>query len=210
MRRWSHEKVNQVFPPKCPNAVRMVQELRGECPSLWAAIESFSAKIGSVPQTQHEWVRGHEVDAGFRQSVTTVEHERVKALECENKELRRADEILKLASVFLPRRSSTADSIPERLHRPASRYPRSRADLQSAADRPSGYRRQAAWQRNPELRCVQKRPLSAAIGIYMLICSALRWRCSTCRGSVPTVAAPRLNCVPSSGIQSLKAVPREC
>jgi transposase len=78
----------------------MVQEHRGEYPSLWAAIESMAPKIGCVPQTLHEWVRKHEIDTGMRDGVTTDERERIKALERENKELRRANEILKLASAF--------------------------------------------------------------------------------------------------------------
>ncbi len=81
-------------------AVRMVQEHRGEYPSLWAAIESIAPKIGCVPQTLHEWVRKHEVDSGMRAGITTEERERIKALERENKELRKANEILKLASAF--------------------------------------------------------------------------------------------------------------
>ena len=78
----------------------MVQEHRGEYPSLWAAIESMAPKIGCVPQTLHEWVRKHEIDTGLRDGITTDERERIKALERENKELRRANEILKLASAF--------------------------------------------------------------------------------------------------------------
>lgn len=81
-------------------AVRLVQEHRGEYPSLWAAIESIAPKIGCVPQTLNEWVRRHEVDSGAREGVTSDERERVKALEREVKELRRANEILKLASAF--------------------------------------------------------------------------------------------------------------
>ena len=90
-------------------AVRMVQEHRGEYSSLWAAIESIAPKIGCVPQTLNEWVKRDEVDIGARAGTTTSEHERVMALEREVKELRRANEILKLASAFLPRRSRAAD-----------------------------------------------------------------------------------------------------
>jgi transposase len=81
-------------------AVRMVQEHRGEYPSLWAAIESIAPKIGCVPQTLHDWVRKYEIDTGMRDGVTSDERERLKVLERENKELRRANEILKLASAF--------------------------------------------------------------------------------------------------------------
>jgi transposase-like protein len=81
-------------------AVRMVQEHRNEYPSLWAAIESIAPKIGCVPQTLHDWVKKHEIDTGLRDGITTEERERIKALEREVKELRRANEILKLASAF--------------------------------------------------------------------------------------------------------------
>ena len=87
-------------PEMRERAVRMVQEHRGEYPSLWAAIESISAKIGCVPQTLNEWVKKSEIDSGTREGVTSDERERVKALEREVKELRRANEILKLASAF--------------------------------------------------------------------------------------------------------------
>jgi transposase-like protein len=81
-------------------AVRMVQEHRGEYPSLWAAVESIAPKIGCVSQTLLSWVQRHEIDTGVREGVTTAEAQRVKELEREVKELRRANEILKLASAF--------------------------------------------------------------------------------------------------------------
>ena len=94
------KKSNRFSPEVRERAVRMVQEHRGEYPSLWAAIESISAKIGCVPQTLNEWVKKSEIDSGTREGVTSDERERVKALEREVKELRRANEILKLASAF--------------------------------------------------------------------------------------------------------------
>ena len=69
-------------------------------PSHCAALESIAPKIGCAPQTLHEWVRKHEVDTGIRDGVTSEERDRIKALEHEVKELRRANEILKLASTF--------------------------------------------------------------------------------------------------------------
>nr|WP_154394717.1 IS3 family transposase [Burkholderia pseudomallei] len=81
-------------------AVRMVQEHRDEYPSQWAAIESIAPKIGCTSQTLLGWVKREEVDSGERDGITTSERERLKALERENKELRRANEILKLASAF--------------------------------------------------------------------------------------------------------------
>ena len=81
-------------------AVRMVHEHREEYPSLWAAVESLAPKIGCVPHTLYEWMRKHEVDSGVRQGTTTADKDRLKELERENRELRKANEILKLASAF--------------------------------------------------------------------------------------------------------------
>ena len=67
---------------------------------MWATIESIAPMIGCVPQTLHDWVRKHEVEHGMRDGVTQAERDRLKALEREVKELRRANEILKLASAF--------------------------------------------------------------------------------------------------------------
>jgi len=93
-------KSNKFSPEVRERAVRMVQEHRGEYPSQWAAIESIAPKIGCVPQTLHEWVKRHEIDSGARDGITTSELQRLKELERENKELRKANEILKLASAF--------------------------------------------------------------------------------------------------------------
>ncbi len=93
-------KSTKFSPEVRERAVRMVLEHRGEYHSLWATIESIAPKIGCVAQTLNEWVRKHEVDSGARAGVTSEERERLKALERENKELRRANEILKLASAF--------------------------------------------------------------------------------------------------------------
>ena len=53
-----------------------------------------------MPQTLLEWVKRHEIDSGARDGITTSELQRLKELERENKELRKANEILKLASAF--------------------------------------------------------------------------------------------------------------
>ena len=96
-----NKKITPKYSPEVrERAVRMVREHRGEYPSLWAAIESIAPKIGCVPQTLHEWVRKQEIDTGLHDGVTGDERERLKALEREVKELRRANEILKLASAF--------------------------------------------------------------------------------------------------------------
>ena len=93
-------KTNKFSPEVRERAVRMVQEHRGEYPSLWAAIESIAPKIGCVAQTLNEWVKRDEIDAGAKAGVMTTDLQRVKELEREVKELRRANEILKLASAF--------------------------------------------------------------------------------------------------------------
>ncbi len=93
-------KSNKFSPEVRERAVRLVQEHRGEYSSLWAAIESIAPKIGCVPQTLLEWVKRAEVDAGTRPGTTTAEAQRIKDLERENKELRRANDILRTASAF--------------------------------------------------------------------------------------------------------------
>ena len=93
-------KSNKFSPEVRERAVRMVQEHRGEYPSLWAAIESIAPKIGCTSNTLLDWVKREEVDSGVRPGVTSAEAQRVKDLEREVKELRRANEILKLASAF--------------------------------------------------------------------------------------------------------------
>jgi transposase-like protein len=93
-------KSKQFSPEVRERAVRMVQEHRGEYPSLWSAVESIAPKIGCVPLNPRQQRLRHEVDAGVRDGVTTTDVKRMKDLERENKELRRANEILKLASAF--------------------------------------------------------------------------------------------------------------
>ena len=81
-------------------AVRMVVEHQDEHPSQWAAITSIAGKFGMTAETLRKWVRRAEIDDGLRPGLTTEERERLKALERENRELRRANEILKSASAF--------------------------------------------------------------------------------------------------------------
>jgi transposase len=81
-------------------AVRMVFEHEGEYGSQWAAITSIAAKLGMTPETLRTWVRRAETDEGLRPGLTTTERERLKTLERENRELRRANEILKAAATF--------------------------------------------------------------------------------------------------------------
>ena len=84
-------------------AVRLVLEHRDEYETKWAAITSIAEKFGCSAETLRGWVRQAEVDGGARPGTSTAEAERIKELERENKELRRANEILKAASAFFAR-----------------------------------------------------------------------------------------------------------
>ena len=84
-------------------AVRLVLEHAAEYSSQWAVIESIAAKCGMTPETLRKWVRRAEVDAGARPGLTTDERRRLQELERENRELRRANEILKTAAAFFAR-----------------------------------------------------------------------------------------------------------
>ena len=81
-------------------AVRMVFEAERHTSSQWEAICSVADKLGPTPETVRKWVRRVEIDEGRRAGLTTDERERLKQLEREVRELRRANEILKAASAF--------------------------------------------------------------------------------------------------------------
>ena len=93
-------KQSRFSPEVRERAVRMVFEHRGEYESQWAAVVSIAGKIGCNAQTLLNWVRRYERDTGLREGPTTAEQQRVKELEREVRELRKANEILKLASAF--------------------------------------------------------------------------------------------------------------
>jgi transposase-like protein len=81
-------------------AVRLVFENERDHDSRWATISSIATKIGCTPETLRKWVVQAERDAGKRGGLTTSERERVKQLERENRELKRANEILRKASAY--------------------------------------------------------------------------------------------------------------
>ena len=81
-------------------AVGLVFEHEAEYDSQWAAIASIAAKMGCTAETLRKWVRQSERDQGRRAGLTSDEGERLKMLERENQELRRANEILRKASAY--------------------------------------------------------------------------------------------------------------
>jgi transposase len=81
-------------------AVRMVFDHQSEYSSQWQAVVSIATKIGCTAETLRKWVRRAEVDSGRREGVTSNERTRIKELERENRELRRANEILRKASAY--------------------------------------------------------------------------------------------------------------
>ena len=93
-------KSTRYSPEVRERAVRMVCEQQDSHHSEWATIESIADKIGCKPETLRRWVRQAERDAGERPGPTTVDQERLKALEREVRELRQANEILRKASAF--------------------------------------------------------------------------------------------------------------
>jgi transposase len=128
---------NRFSPEGRIRAVRMVQDHEGEHASRWAAVVSISAKRGFTPQTLHEWVKKAEFDSGRRSGVPSDVSNRLKALEHENRKLRQAKTTsCARRRLILPRRSPTAGTSHDCVHRRSPRGPWDRADLQGLADRP--------------------------------------------------------------------------
>ena len=78
----------------------MVYEQEPSHTSRWATLVSIAQKIGCTPETLRKWVERAEVDSGSRRGTKTSEIEELQALKRENRELRRANDILKSASAF--------------------------------------------------------------------------------------------------------------
>ena len=95
-------KASTNYPPELrERAVLMVTEVRADYPSEWAAIEAVAKKLGiGSAETLRKWTRQAEINAGVRSGVTSQESADLRKLRAENRELRRANEILKAASVF--------------------------------------------------------------------------------------------------------------
>jgi transposase len=87
-------------PEVMERAVRLVVEAKEQHASEWAAIVSIAAKIGCTAETLRRWVRRHERNTGQREGLSTTERKRIQDLEREVRELRKANDILRLASAF--------------------------------------------------------------------------------------------------------------
>ena len=120
---------NKFSPEFRDRAVRMVAEHRGDYPSEWAAMTSIAGKIGCTTETLRRWCREEASRRAGPEAQAVSDRDRVKALEREVKELRRANEILRKASAYLLRRSSTATANGDVVHRHAPRGTGYRADL---------------------------------------------------------------------------------
>ena len=81
-------------------AVRLVLTTEHEHTSRWAATQSVATKIGCTPETLRSWINKMEVDSGIKPGTTSDHIQRMKELERENRELKRANEILRKASAF--------------------------------------------------------------------------------------------------------------
>lgn len=94
------DMAHKYSPEVRERAVRLLAEQAGQYDSEWAAIKSVASKIGCTAETLRSWQRQSERDQGERPGLTTSERERLKQLEKENRELKRANEILRLASAY--------------------------------------------------------------------------------------------------------------
>ena len=100
MRGWSHELIDEVFARGPRAGGPLVFEHQGEHASQWATIASIAGKIGCTAESLRRWVRQAERDRGKRNGLSTSDRDRLTELERENRELKRANEILRKASAF--------------------------------------------------------------------------------------------------------------
>jgi transposase len=97
------EPMTRYTPEMRERALRMLTEARPDHRSLSSAVRHVADLLGMSPETLRVWQRRYEVDAGRQPGVTTDAAEEIKRLKRENAELKRANEILRSASVFFAR-----------------------------------------------------------------------------------------------------------
>jgi transposase len=114
-------------------AVRMVRTLRAELGTDHGTVYRVARQLGYGVESVRTWVRQADIDDGYAPGVSTAESQRIKDLEQENRELKRANEILKRAASFFGPTSPTANTRSSRLHRRQPRRVRGRAHLHSPA-----------------------------------------------------------------------------
>lgn len=93
--------MNRTYSPEMrERALRMLAEARPEHPTMMNAVRHVAGLLGMSAETLRLWQRRYEVDAGVKPGLTTDAAAEIKRLQKENAELRKANEILKAASVF--------------------------------------------------------------------------------------------------------------
>ncbi|KON79314.2 IS3 family transposase [Azoarcus sp. PA01] len=152
------KKTTKFSPEVVERAVRMVFEAKDQYESQWAAIVSIAAKIGCTAETLRRWVRQHERDTGQREGLPNAEQQRMKELEREVRELKKANEILRLASALF--RAGGARP-PQQVMNGFIDTHRERFGVEPICKvlqvAPSAYRRAVARRRDPALRCSRVR-----------------------------------------------------
>ena len=93
-------KPKRYSPEFRERAVRMLLDHKSEYDSEWSAMNAIAVKLGCTAETLRQWVRQTEKELGIRDGVTSDERARLKELERENRELKRANEILRKASAY--------------------------------------------------------------------------------------------------------------
>ncbi len=171
---------SRLSPEVRERAVRMVEEHREAHASAWAVLQSVAPKLGCTAETRRTWVRQAQRDAGHRPGLTTSERERLKELEREVRELKRANEILRKAFAYVaqaeldrrrtsPRWSSSSPTIApcsgSSRSAPCCRSPRRRTH-RHRHQRTHPTRRSARAQRDDQLRVEIQRVYDAHQQVY--------------------------------------------
>ena len=139
-------------------AVRLVFDHEHQHDSQWAAIRSVAEKIGCTAETLRHWVRQAERDVGRRPGLSTEERARMKELEREFRELRRANEILRKASAFFCAGGARPPTEVMVTFIDAERETYGVEPMGAVLPiAPATYFRHKAWQAHPDQRCPRAR-----------------------------------------------------